>query len=156
MTNSTMHDQADKKNKSLLVGPLGWAIAAAFGAAIGLLLAPKPGAELQEDVRKKAQELADKFKKTKEEVQKTIQDAFGELTAEEEEELSKNYLELRGEILAKVDEMKERGEELSQKIYNKIVRDTVTTFAKGKKWAQDATDKLAKELEKDWEELKRA
>ena len=139
------HDIPKQKSKNPLAAGLGFAIAMALGASLGILLAPKKGTETQKDISEKAAELAKKFKKTRKEMQESLENIFGEVT----KELEENYLELQGNILAAVDDIKDQAE-LTEKIYDEIVQDAVEQFSKSKKWSEKSIHSLMKELKKDW------
>lgn len=140
------HDTSDHKSNGALSAGLGFAVAVALGATLGVLFAPKEGAETQKDITEKAKELAKSFKKTRKEIQASLENIFGEVT----KELEENYLELQGHILASVDEIKDKAD-LNQKKYDEIVEDVVKGFSKGKKWTERSIRDLIKELQKDWE-----
>jgi len=127
---------------------LTFAVAAAVGAALGLMYAPKPGKELRKDLSKQATALAKKFKKTRAQVQEIVYDTFGKVT----DELEKDYIEVRAHVLAAMEQM-DKTTKLTQKKYNDIVKKAVKLYAKGRKWTEAAIQKLTKNLEKDWEEL---
>jgi len=136
----------EKKGGNPLSAGLGIAIAVALGATLGILFAPKEGAETQKELMEKAKELAKNFKKTRKQMQDTLQEIFGEVT----ESLEKNYLELQGNILAQIDEIKDKAEFTKDK-YDEIVTEAVKQYAKGKKWTEKSINALTKELQKDWE-----
>ena len=138
-------NQDNQKGDGFLSKGLGLAVAMALGATLGVLFAPKEGKETQKDLMGKAQELAKNFKKNRVEIQESIQKVFGEVT----KELEENYLELEGNILARMDELKDKAELTKQK-YEEIVQDTVEQFSKGKKWSGKNIQALIKELQKDW------
>lgn len=126
---------------------MGWAIAAALGAALGLVFAQRNEPEVK-NLFKKAQDLAGKFQKSRQEIQKIIQDAFGEVS----EELEKNYLEIRGDILAKVDDLKEKGK-LTKEKYEDIVNHAVQKFPQAKDWTKKSTNHLIDTLKQDWKDI---
>lgn len=139
------HDSSDQKGKGPLSAGLGFAIAMALGATLGILFAPKEGAETQKDIMDKAQQLAKKFNKNREDVQSIVKNIFGEVS----DELEKDYLELQGDILAMADDIKDKTE-LTQKKYDEIVHDAVKQFSKGKKWTEKSVHSLIEEFKKDW------
>lgn len=139
------HDSSDQKGKGPLSAGLGFAIAMALGATLGILFAPKEGSETQKDIMDKAQQLAKKFNKNREDVQAIVKNIFGEVS----DELEKDYLELQGDILATADDLKDKTE-LTQKKYDEIVHDAVKQFSKGKKWTEKSVHSLIEEFKKDW------
>ena len=64
-------DQQDGMGKGLLLGFLVGGIA---GAVAGLLLAPKPGKEIREDIKRKSGELKDNAKKVFSETTQKVKD----------------------------------------------------------------------------------
>ncbi len=148
--NPKVEKENDKpKGKSPLAAGLGFAVAVALGATLGVIFAPKEGSKTQKDIIDKAQELAKKFKKGREDIQKNVEQIFGEVS----EDLEKSYLELQGNILAQWDHIEDQGE-LTQKNYKKIVDDTIKEFSKGKKWSEKALKNLKENFEQAWEDLK--
>ncbi|MFA5828915.1 MAG: YtxH domain-containing protein [Candidatus Gracilibacteria bacterium] len=139
------HDSSDQKGKGPLSAGLGFAIAMALGATLGILFAPKEGTETQKDIMDKAQQLAKKFNKNREDVQTIVKNIFGEVS----DELEKDFLELQGDILATADDIKDKTE-LTQKKYDEIVHDAVKQFSKGKKWTEKSVHSLIEEFKKDW------
>lgn len=141
--NSTKKE--DQKGGHPLSTGLGLAVAMGIGATLGILFAPKEGTETQKDLMQKGKELAKNFKKTRKEIQETLQSTFGEVS----EMLEKSYLELQGNILAQVDDIKDKAE-LTREKYDEIVENAVKQFSKGKKWTEKNINALTKELQKDW------
>ena len=138
----------NQKKGSALAGGLGLAVAMALGATLGILFAPKEGAETQKDLVEKAQQLARQFNKNREDVQATVKNIFGEVS----DELEKNYLEVQGDILAQLDELKGKTD-LTQKKYNEMIADTVSNFSKGKKWSKNVIKNLQDSFGDAWEEM---
>lgn len=138
----------DAKNHNPIASGLGFAIAMAIGATLGVLFAPKEGSKTQKDVMKKASELAKGFNKGRKEVQEAVQNIFGEVT----EEFEKDYLEIQGNVIAAIDELKDKSD-LTHKKYKEIVEDTVAAFSKGKHWAKKTIDALTEELQNGWDDV---
>lgn len=138
-TQDITHQKMDKSSSSI---GLGLAIAMTLGATLGVLFAPKEGSETQKEIIDKVHELAKKFKKTRKEMQLTIENIFGKVT----KELEKNYLELQGNILASLDGVKDSAE-LSKEKYDEIVKNVVDKFSKGKKWTDKSIKALIKGLQ---------
>ncbi len=145
------HHSSNQKGKGPLSAGLGFAIAMALGATLGVLFAPKEGVETQKDIMEKAQQLAKKINKSREDVQTTVKNIFGEVS----DDLEKNYLELQGNILAQMDDMEDQAE-LTQKKYDEIVSETVKEFSKDKKWSQKIVKNLKENFSEAWKELKKS
>jgi len=128
---------------------LSMAIAVALGATLGILFAPKEGAETQKDIWEKAQQLAKNFNKNREDVQETIKNIFGEVS----EELEKSYLEIQGDIFAQIDEIKDKAD-FTEKKYHEIVAHTIKEFSKGKKWSQATIERLQENFGEAWKDVK--
>lgn len=146
-----MHNEKKDEGKNHDNGSLpllGLGVAMAIGAAMGLMFAPKSGEEMRKDTADKAMEIAKKFKKTRAEVTAMVEAIFGEVS----EELEKNYIEIRGNILAMIDDIKEKGE-LTRKNYDEAVDKTVRQFSKGKKWSKETVNKLKKSLDDEWKDI---
>lgn len=140
-----MNNEKDDKDK----GPnlLGIAVAMAIGATLGLIFAPKSGEEMRKETVEKAKEIARRFKETREEVTNAVNDIFGEVS----EELEKNYIELKANVLAMVEDLKEQGE-LTKENFQKTIDDAVKQFSKGKKMSENTIRKLIKNLENTWKD----
>lgn len=140
----TQQDQGGKG------GPLlGAAIAAAIGAALGLVLAPKSGKQLRKDLAKQANGFAQKFGKTREQMQEIVYSTFGKVNTE----LEKNYIEIRAQVLAMIEQLDSKTK-LTQKKYHAIVEESVALYAKGKKWSKQVVDKLIADLKAEWSSMK--
>ncbi len=140
-----MNTHDGKHGMSPLSTGLGLAIAVALGASLGILFAPKKGSETQKDISEKASLLAKKFKKSRGEVQESVKNIFGEVT----KELEESYLEVHGNILASLDNIKDEAD-LTQKKYNEIVQNAVDDLSKDKEWAEKSIKGLIKDLQKEW------
>ena len=128
---------------------LGAAIAGVIGAGLGILFAPKSGQETREDVKRIAHQTARKFRKSRVEVEEIIQEVFGKVT----EPLIEQYVELKGEVLAMVHQTKTKGiKKFSKDLYDKLVDETVETYAKAKKWSKEQQAKMSDEIKQDWGE----
>jgi ElaB/YqjD/DUF883 family membrane-anchored ribosome-binding protein len=103
---------------------------------------------MRADTAEQAKRIAQKFRRTRAEMAEMIREVFGEVT----EELEKDYLEIRGEIMALVEEMKDSGE-LTKEKYNQAVDTVVSQFAKGRRWSRTASKKLINSLEDEWNNI---
>lgn len=128
---------------------LGVAVAAAIGAALGLVLAPKSGKQLRKDIAKQATTLAKKFGKTRDQVQEIVYSTFGKVN----NELEQNYIEIRAQVLAMIEQLGAKSK-LTQKKYHAIVEEAVAFYAKGKKWTESVVTKLISDLKAEWEAIK--
>ncbi|MBP9717997.1 YtxH domain-containing protein [Candidatus Gracilibacteria bacterium] len=128
---------------------LGIAVAAALGAGLGLLFAPKDGSAMRSKLMDKVKDLAHRFNKNRVQVQEAVKEIFGEIT----DELEKDYVEIRSHILAAVDEIEDKAK-FSKKKYESIVEDTINEFAEGREWATKEKNNLIKNLKEEWENIK--
>lgn len=144
MSNTTSSNHVNKAGLSAL----SFAIAAALGAAIGLVLAPQSGEKTRKDLWNKAQDIATALNETRESVQKFLTDTFGKVT----DDLEQTYIELRGRVLATADDLSGQAE-LTQKKYQKIVEEAVDNIAKGKEWAKSEVESVTKKLNNEWEKV---
>lgn len=151
------HDQKDKKEEEQKKDEhkggaggalLGLGVAMAIGGALGLIFAPKSGEEMREDTMDQAKKIAKKFNKTRAEVTAMVESIFGSVT----DELERNYLEVRGDVMAAIEDLQEKGE-LTKAKYEKEVDKAVKQFAKNKKWTEQQAKKLSKNLEDAWEDI---
>ncbi len=140
-------DQQDQSGNGAAL--LGVAVAAAVGAALGLVLAPKSGKQLRKDLVKKANTLAKKFDKTRNQVQEIVYSTFGKVNTE----LEQNYIEIRAQVLAMIEQLGSKAK-LTQKKYHAIVEEAVDMYAKGKKWSKEIVEKLLADLKAEWENIK--
>ena len=134
--------------RTVAAGALGVLVAAAIGAGIGVLFAPKAGEETREDLRKKAKQLASRFRKTRKQVQESVSKAFGKVT----DELEADYLQIKGEIMSRWDALEPA--KMTKDAYNTIVSTAVSTIAKAKKWTTEEIEKLSQDLQGEFEETK--
>jgi len=146
----------DNHKASPIGTALGLAIAAAIGAAVGIMFAPKSGEKTRkeiknkaEDLNQKAQDLAQKFGNNLEKMRDQVMESFGEIN----EHLQKSYLEMKGDIIAEIDDIKDKNG-LTEDKYKKIVRDIVEKYAREKKWPTDKVERLKKNFQKDWSHIK--
>ncbi len=131
------------------VGALGLAVAAAIGAAIGLVFAPQSGEKTRKDLWNKAQDIASGFNETRESVQKFLTETFGRVS----DDLEQAYVEIQGRVLAAIDDLSDKAE-LTQKRYREIVAEAVISIAEGKDWADKEVQAISKKLEGEWDKVK--
>lgn len=129
--------------------PLALALAGAIGAALGLMFAPKSGEEMREDITHRAQDLAVKFKKSKEDVQQSIMKIFGQVS----DELEKDYVQLRANVMAEIDELKDK-KDLTKDRYSELVSRAIKSYSKGKEWTKESMQDLRKHFEDEWSDIK--
>jgi len=147
MDNQDKHEKG-KKNKHHGGGLLALAIAAAIGTAAGIIFAPKSGEETRDDLSAQAALLAKKFTKTRADIQKSLKEIFGDVS----EELEKNYIQVRANVLEGVENLKERSE-LTQRKYNEIVETAVAKYAEGRDWTVKSINELIKNIQQDWQDI---
>ena len=142
---ATLQDNDQKQKMSF--GKMGLAIAATIGTALGIMYMLRENEE-ENDLKKKAAELAKKFNKNRKQVQENVKNIFGEVN----ENLEKGYLELRGNILAELDYIQEIAL-LDKNKYEALIDRSVKEFSKEKKWPEESIDELKKELKSEWKEI---
>lgn len=129
--------------------PLALALAGAIGAALGLIFAPKSGEAMREDIAHRAQDLAGKFNKTKEQVQESVMKIFGKVS----DELEKDYVQVRANVMAEIDELKNK-KDLTKDRYNELVSRAIKSYSKGKEWTKESIQDLKKHFEDEWNDIK--
>ena len=127
-------------------------LAAAAGAIGGLLFAPKSGKETREDLRKLAVKLNKEVKTNVTDTKTKVKEVFGEAT----EETVKKYNEIKSAVMGKIAEGKTAGKEIDKGKYALIVEDVVSEFKGDLRATKDGMTKLAAQLKKDWEKVKKA
>lgn len=144
-----MNTNSHPGEHNLALGALGIAVAAAIGAAVGLAFAPQSGEKTREDIRKKADELASSFKQKREDIQKMLSEMFGHVN----DELEKAYVEVRGYIIAGLDDLNTK-KKATQANFEKLVDDVVGNAAEKGKWTEDQVKALSKKIKAEWNEFK--
>lgn len=144
-----MSHTPDNRSNNLALGALGIAVAGAIGAALGLAFAPQKGEKTRDDIRKKAEELAAGFKQKREDVQKTLTEMFGNVS----DDLEQAYVEIRGNILAGLDDLKAK-KKATQANFEKLVDEVVDEAAKSGKWAKDKVKAMTDKVKSEWEDFK--
>jgi gas vesicle protein len=145
----TKHTASYANGKAMAAGTLGFLVASSIGAALGVLFAPKAGADTRHDMAEKARQLAWRFNRSRAEVQASVEKVFGKVS----QDLEEAYLQVRGEILAAMDEL-EPGQK-TKAAYKDIVNQAVHTVSKGRRWTKNQVDKLMAHLEGEYEEPKK-
>jgi gas vesicle protein len=108
----------------------GLAIGAVAGAAAGLLLAPKSGAETREDLK--------------------------ELALKAKEKTQDLYIQARKSVERKVRAVKKLGEKIDEKKYSQFVEEIVDEYKNKELLSSDAAKKLGRQLRSDWKDVKKA
>jgi len=132
----------------MAAGTLGFLVASSIGAALGVMFAPKAGAETRGELSEKARRLAWRFKRNRAELQDSVKSIFGKLS----EDLEQAYLQVRGEVLAQMDAITP-GED-AKSAYKDIVKNAVNAAAKGQRWTKIQVDKFISHLETEYEDTK--
>jgi len=132
----------------MAAGTLGFLVASSIGAALGVMFAPKSGAETRGELSEKARRLAWRFKRNRAELQDSVKSIFGKLS----EDLEQAYLQVRGEVLAQMDAITP-GED-AKSAYKDIVKNAVNAAAKGQRWTKIQVDKFISHLETEYEDTK--
>lgn len=129
-----MNSTVDRESSGLLK----WAIAGTIATGLGLFLTSRKGVEIREEVAERGKKAAKKFKKNREEFQKTVKDTFGEVRSDLEE----GYLELQSEVLANIEEAKD----MTESKYQKMIDTVVDKYSKTRDWSASAVKNLKKKL----------
>lgn len=142
-----------KKKKSALkrakrtasLATVAMALGGVIGVAIGLLHAPKKGAELKDDLSREADRIWKKLKVTKKQVEATVEKTLGNVSPE----TLKVYAKAKSQILARVAKAKDG---ITKKNYEEIVDSVVKRVSKSKK-LQPGLKKLSKEFKGMWKNI---
>ncbi|HNW23173.1 MAG TPA: YtxH domain-containing protein [Candidatus Dojkabacteria bacterium] len=118
-----MSSSTDDFFKGLLFG-------AVIGAAAGVLLAPKSGAETRADIKKLALEVSDKAEDM--------------------------YLNARKEVLKKIKDVKAAGKKIDFEAYKKLVLEVVDEIKNDTDVTSETAKKIGLQLNDDWNEIKSA
>jgi gas vesicle protein len=135
-------------SKFFLAGLLG-AIAGAVG---GVLFAPKSGEETREDIVKLANKLVKAIKTEVEDTEDRVTEVFGEATKVAKDK----YKEITSKVMEKVAAVKSAGEEINKEKYSMIVEDVISEFKNDFDATKNGATKLANQLKKDWQKVKKA
>lgn len=142
------HNTSVKDGNGVAMGALGLAVAAALGAAIGLMFAPQSGEKTRKELAQKAESLAATFQQSRESIQKWLTDIFGAVN----DQLEEFYLNMRGHILAAVDAVEDK-KHFTQQQFESIVDDVIKNAAKGREWTEDKVEVLAHRFKAEWKEI---
>jgi gas vesicle protein len=134
--------------KFLLAGVIG-AIAGAVG---GLLLAPQSGKKTREDLVELAKKLSKQVKVGAEETEEKVKEVFGNANIVAIEK----YKEIRSAVVDKIVAVKSAGQEIDKEKYGMIVEDVVSEFKEDLSATKTGAIKMAAQLKKDWEKVKKA
>jgi len=118
-----MSSSTDDFFKGLLFG-------AVIGAAAGVLLAPKSGAETRAHIKKLALEVSDKAEDM--------------------------YLNARKEVLKKIKDVKAAGKKIDFEAYKKLVLEVVDEIKNDTDVTSETAKKIGLQLNDDWNEIKSA
>ncbi|MBP6976530.1 YtxH domain-containing protein, partial [Candidatus Dojkabacteria bacterium] len=118
-----MSSSTDDFFKGLLFG-------AVIGAAAGVLLAPKSGAETRADIKKLALEVSDKAEDM--------------------------YLNARKEVLKKIKDVKAAGKKIDFEAYKKLVLEVVDEIKNDTDVTSETAKKIGLQLNDDWNKIKSA
>ena len=127
---------------------LGLAIAAALGAAVGIMFAPQSGDKTRKELAKKAESLATTFQESRESIQNWLTQVFGSVS----DQLEEIYLNIRGDILASIDEIEDK-KHLTQKKYDAIVDSIIDEAAKNRDWAADKVEAWKDRFHAEWKDI---
>ncbi|MEI8067644.1 MAG: YtxH domain-containing protein [Candidatus Shapirobacteria bacterium] len=136
-----------KTGKIFLVG----LVAAAAGAIGGLLLAPKSGKETRDDLKKLAESLKKQVKTGVQETEAKVIEVFGEAT----KAATDKYTEIRTAVVDKIVALKTAGNEIDKDKYGLIVEKVVNDFKDDLVASKTSVVKMATQLKKDWEKIKK-
>lgn len=121
------------------------ALGGVIGVAIGLLKAPKKGAELKDDLSREAERIWKKLKITKKQVDATVKKTLGEVSPE----TLRVYAKAKSEILTRVAKYKDG---ITKKHYEEIVDSVVKRVTKSKR-LKPGLKKLSKEFKGMWKNI---
>lgn len=134
--------------KFVLAGLLG-AVAGAIG---GLLFAPQSGKETREDIAELANKITKQVKTGVTETKDKVKEVFGNVS----EEAIEKYKEIRSMIVDKVAALKTVGNEINKEKYSEIVDKVVDEFRDDFNATKNGAVKMASQMKKDWEKVKKA
>lgn len=122
------------------------------GAVGGLLLAPKSGKETREDLAELAKKISKQIKMGAEETEDKVKEVFGNVS----KATMDKYNEIKTAAVDKIVELKKVGKEIDKEKYGLIVDDIVAEFKDDLSATKSGAAKMAVQLKKDWEKVKKA
>lgn len=133
-------------NKSSKFG-FGLIVGTVLGALAGIFLAPQSGKENREMVL----EVVEKLKKNidKMAIDKKVKEIWGEVS----EEGVRVYTQVRKGLLVKLEEFRDKWEEIDKEKYISLVEDAVESAKKNSSTTAEKLAKLKKAFVKDWETI---
>lgn len=136
-----------KKGKFFMTGLL----AGLAGAVGGLLFAPQSGKKTRDNLKKMLSDLNKGVETGVKDTKDKVMEVFGNAS----EEAVNKYKEIKSTVMKKVAEVKTAGKEIDKDKYILIVDDVVTEFKDDLKATKTGATKLALQLKKDWEKVKK-
>ncbi|MFA6250357.1 MAG: YtxH domain-containing protein [Candidatus Shapirobacteria bacterium] len=143
-----MSNLSKNGGKFFLAGIMG-AIAGAIG---GLLLAPQSGKETRAEITAIANKILKEIKGSLKETEGKAKEVFGDTTKGAVDK----YNEVRETVAGKVAAVKKAGNQIDRSKYGMIVDDVVEEFKGDIPSAKKGAEKLAGQLKKDWDKVKKA
>ena len=137
-----------KSGKFVLAGLLG----AVAGAVGGLLLAPQSGKKTREDIVKLAKDIEKKVKTETKEKSAMVKEVFGNAS----KEAVAKFEEIKSVVIEKVAAVKTAGNEIDKEKYGMIVDEVLAEFKSDLEASKGGVSKMAKQLKKDWQKMKKA
>lgn len=139
---------AKSAGKMIFAGVIG----ALAGIVGGVLFAPKSGKETRADIAKVAAEISKQIKSSAEDTEARVKEVFGSSG----KAATAKYKEIRNTVVGKVAALKTAGDEIDKEKYSMIVDDVVTEFKNDIEMAKGSATKMASQMKKDWEKIKKA
>jgi gas vesicle protein len=134
--------------KIFMAGLLG-AMAGAIG---GLLFAPQSGKKTREEIAQMAKDISKQIKSSVEDTEDKVKEVFGNAN----KMAMDKYKEIKTMAVNKVAALKGAGEEIDRDKYMDIVDDVVSEFKEDLSATKNGAVKMANQMKKDWEKVKKA
>ena len=131
------------------MSPLAIALAGIVGAGLGIIFAPKSGEKTREEIAHRAENLAEKFKKSKRDIQHALMKVFGKVS----DELEKDYVQIRANVVAEIDALHSK-KKFTKERYDTLVEKAIKAYAKGKDWTRESIEDLRRHFEDEWQDMK--
>jgi len=138
----------NKKGKFFLAGIIG----ALVGGLSGLLFAPQSGKKTRKDMALMAKNIADQIKGSATDTQKRVEQVFGQVTDSAKE----TYRKIQSTLSSKIASLKTAGKQIDKDKYGQIVDEVVAEFKSDLQATKDGAKKMADQLKKDWDKVKKA